>query len=259
MSEFDRLVAIMARLRGPGGCPWDAQQTHHSLRQFMLEEVYECLEAADEGDLDRLSGELGDLLLQIVFHAQLAQEEGRFDIEDVCRKISDKLEFRHPHVFSDVNVRDADEVLTNWERLKNSEAEHQERKSALDGVPKALPALQQALELQKKAAKVGFDWPEVTGPLHKVREELDELLKAESPEEVQGEFGDLLFALVNCARFMKVDPEAALRETNGRFSRRFRHVEVEAAAQGRDLRDMVIEELEELWEQAKAEERAGEA
>lgn len=259
MNEFDRLVAIMAKLRAPGGCPWDAQQTHQSLQQYMLEEVYECLEAVDEGDLERLCGELGDLLLQIVFHAEVAREEGRFDIEDVCRKICDKLEFRHPHVFGDVRVRDADEVLTNWERLKNTEAEHQERKSALDGVPRGLPALQQAAELQKKAAKVGFDWPEVTGPLHKVREELDELLQASTQEDVAAEFGDLLFAIVNCARFMKVDPESALREASGRFNRRFRHVEAEAAAQGRSLHDMVLEEMDELWEQAKAKERSGEA
>jgi tetrapyrrole methylase family protein / MazG family protein len=254
MSEFARLVEIMARLRGPGGCPWDAQQTHQSLRQYMLEEVYEVLEAVDAGDLPRLCGELGDLLLQIVFHAQLAREEGRFDIEDVCRKINDKLEYRHPHVFGQVTVRDAEEVLVNWERLKGREAEHQDRLSALDGVPRALPALQQALELQKKAAKVGFDWPEVTGPLLKVHEELHELLDASRQEDVAAEFGDLLFAIVNCARFMKVDPESALREASGRFDRRFRHVEASAEAQGRSLHGMVLEEMDELWEQAKAEE-----
>ncbi len=259
MREFQRLVAIMARLRGPGGCPWDAQQTHESLREYMLEEVYEVLEAVEEGDLERLRGELGDLLLQVVFHAELAREAGHFDIEDVCRKICDKLEYRHPHVFGTVQVQDADEVLTNWERLKKQEAEHRDRTSALDGVPRALPALQQAAELQKKAAKVGFDWPEITGPLQKVHEELDELLHASTQREVEAEFGDLLFAIVNCARFMKVDPEGALRAANGRFTRRFRHVEATAEAQGRSLHDMALEEMDELWEQAKAEERGGSA
>jgi tetrapyrrole methylase family protein/MazG family protein len=254
MQEFDRLVAIMARLRGPGGCPWDAQQTHQSLRQYMLEEVYEVLEAVDEGDLERLGGELGDLLLQIVFHAQIANDEGRFDIADVCRKISDKLEYRHPHVFADTQVRDADEVLVNWEQLKNREAEHRQRQSALDGVPRGLPALQQALELQKKAAKVGFDWPEVTGPLEKVGEEAGELLAASEQADVEAEFGDLLFALVNCARFMQVDPEAALREANTRFSRRFRHVESAAEAGDKPLAAMTLAEMDVLWEQAKAEE-----
>lgn len=255
MTEFERLVGIMARLRGPGGCPWDAQQTHESLQQYMVEEVYEVLEAVEAGDMDRLCGELGDLLLQIVFHAQLASEEQRFGIEDVCRKISDKLEYRHPHVFGTVRVRDADEVLTNWEHLKNREAEHRNRTSALDGVPRALPALQQAAELQKKAAKVGFDWPEMTGPLQKVHEELGELLRASSQHDVEAELGDLLFAIVNCARFMKVDPEGALRAASTRFSRRFRHVEAEAEAQGRSLHDMDLAAMDELWEQAKAEER----
>lgn len=254
MQEFDRLVAIMARLRGPGGCPWDAQQTHQSLRQHMLEEVYEVLEAVDEGDLERLGGELGDLLLQIVFHAQIASDEGRFDIADVCRKISDKLEYRHPHVFADTQVRDAAEVLVNWEQLKNREAEHRQRQSALDGVPRGLPALQQALKLQRKAAKVGFDWPEATGPLEKVGEEAAELLAASEQADVVAEFGDLLFALVNCARFMQVDPEVALREANARFSRRFRHVEGAAAAGDKPLAEMTLGEMDVLWEQAKAEE-----
>ena len=254
MSEFDRLVGIMAKLRGPGGCPWDAQQTHRSLRPYILEEAYEVLEAVDENDMMRLRGELGDLLLQIVFHAQLAGEARLFDIEEVCRKINEKLVYRHPHVFGEVSVKDAAEVLVNWEELKHREAEHRERSSALDGVARGLPALQQATDLQKKAAKVGFDWPEIVGPLQKVHEELDELLSAATRAEVAAEFGDLLFAIVNCARFMKVDPESALREANERFSRRFRRVEAMAEAQGRPLRDMVLEEMDELWEQVKAEE-----
>jgi len=255
MREFDRLVEIMAKLRAPGGCPWDAQQTHESLRPYLLEEAYEVLEAVDDADLGRLCGELGDLLLQVVFHAQLASERGDFDIADVCRKISDKLEYRHPHVFGTVEVSGADEVLTNWERLKRQEEEHQERESALDGVPRDLPALQQADKLQKRAAKVGFDWQTIQGPLHKIEEELREVQAAEDPTESAHEIGDLLFAVCNVARFLKVDPEGALRQANRRFDTRFRSVERQAAAQGRKLADMTLEEMDVLWEQAKAEER----
>jgi tetrapyrrole methylase family protein/MazG family protein len=255
MREFDRLVAIMAKLRGPGGCPWDAQQTHESLRPYLLEEAYEVLEAVDDADLGRLCGELGDLLLQIVFHAQLAAERGDFDIADVCDKISAKLEYRHPHVFGTVEVSGAEEVLTNWERLKRQEAEHQERKSALDGVPRDLPALQQADKLQKRAAKVGFDWQTIQGPWHKVAEELRELQEAEDPTDAAHELGDLLFAVCNVARFLKVDPESALREANRRFDTRFRSVERQAAEQQRNLADMTLDEMDVLWEQAKAEER----
>lgn len=255
MTQFDRLVQIMARLRAPGGCPWDAQQTHQSLRPYLLEEAYEVLEAIDDGDLSRLGGELGDLLLQVVFHAELAQEAGLFDIEEVCRKIADKLEYRHPHVFGDVTVRDAEEVLTNWEQLKRAEAEHTQRESALDGVPKALPALQQADELQKKAAKVGFDWQDQTGPLAKIEEELQEVQEATDPAHIQHEVGDLLFAVCNLARFMKVDPESALREANKRFSRRFRDVEAQAKTGVKPLSQMTLAEMDVLWEAAKARER----
>ncbi len=257
MRQFDRLVEIMAKLRGPGGCPWDAQQTHGSLRPYLLEESYEVLDAVDDADLGRLCGELGDLLLQVVFHAELARERGDFDIEDVCRKISDKLEYRHPHVFGDVQVDGADEVLTNWERLKRQGAEHQERTSALDGVPRELPALQQADKLQKRAAKVGFDWQTIQGPWHKVHEELREVQAAEDPTEAAHEIGDLLFAICNVARFLKVDPESALREANRRFGARFRSVEQQAQAQGRRLADMTLDEMDVLWERAKAEERGG--
>lgn len=257
MTQFDRLVQIMARLRAPGGCPWDAQQTHQSLRPYLLEEAYEVLEAIDEADLARLGGELGDLLLQVVFHAQLAQDAGLFDIEDVCRKIADKLEYRHPHVFGEVSVRDADEVLTNWEALKLAEVEHQARESALDGVPKQLPALQQADELQKKAAKVGFDWQDYTGPLAKIEEELQEVQEAEDPAHVRHEIGDLLFAVCNYARFLKVDPESALREANRRFSSRFRDVEAQVKVGDKLLSQMTLAEMDVLWEAAKARERGG--
>jgi tetrapyrrole methylase family protein/MazG family protein len=258
MRQFDRLVEIMAKLRGPGGCPWDAQQTHQSLRPYLLEEAYELLEAADDADMGRLCGELGDVLLQVAFHAQLAAERGDFDIADVCDKISDKLEYRHPHVFGTVEVSGAEEVLTNWERLKRQEEEHQERESALDGVPRDLPALQQADKLQKRAAKVGFDWQTIQGPWHKVEEELREVQEAEDPSEAAHEIGDLLFAICNVARFLKIEPEGALREANRRFSNRFRSVEQQAAALDRKLADMTLDEMDVLWERAKAEER-GEA
>lgn len=251
MSEFERLKAIMARLRSPGGCPWDAEQTHASLRTYLLEETYEVLEAIDTEDWERLAGELGDLLLQVVFHAQVAQESGLFDIEDVCRRISDKLEYRHPHVFGDVQVRDSGEVLTNWEQLKRQEEEHRERCSALDGVSAAQPALQQALELQRKAARVGFDWDDISGTVEKVAEELAELQAAESEREAAAELGDVLFALTNYARFRGIDPESALRETNQRFTRRFHEVERLASSLGRKLSEMTLAELDELWEQVK--------
>lgn len=257
MTQFDRLVDIMARLRAPGGCPWDAQQTHRSLRPYLLEEAYEVLEAIDEQDLPRLSGELGDLLLQVVFHAQLAAEAGLFDISEVCRKICDKLEYRHPHVFGDTSVRNADEVLTNWERLKLAEREHQDRRSALDGVPRHLPALQQADELQKKAAKVGFDWQDHLGPLAKIVEELQEVQEAQSPEEAAAEIGDLLFAVCNYARFLKVDPESALREASRRFGNRFRQVEARAGEGDKPLSEMTLPEMDVLWEEAKRLEREG--
>jgi tetrapyrrole methylase family protein/MazG family protein len=258
MRQFDRLVEIMAGLRAPGGCPWDAQQTHESLRPYLLEEAYEVLEAIDDADLARLSGELGDLLLQVVFHAQLAAERGDFDMADVCRKICDKLEHRHPHVFGDVIVTGPEDVVVNWDRLKRQEEEHQERESALDGVPRELPALQQADKLQKRAAKVGFDWQDHLGPLHKIEEELAEVQGAEDPAQAAHEIGDLLFAVCNYARFLKVEPESALREASRRFSTRFRSVEKQAEALGRKLADMTLAEMDVLWERAKAEER-GEA
>lgn len=254
MEQFKRLVEIMAKLRGPGGCPWDAQQTHESLRPYLLEETYEVLDAIDSADKERLASELGDLLLQIVFHAQLASERGDFDIEEVCRRICDKLEYRHPHVFGEATVRGPEEVLVNWEQLKHREEEHSERVSVLDGVPKTLPALQQAEELQKRAARVGFDWPDSQGPWDKIAEEMKEIQDAVDSRQAEHELGDLLFAVCNYARFLKVDAESALRAANQRFARRFRRMEAIAAARGRRLAEMSLEEMEELWTQAKNEE-----
>lgn len=254
MREFDELVEIMKRLRGPGGCPWDQEQTHQTLKPYLLEECYEALEAIDSGDRQKLCAELGDVLLQVVFHAQLATEAGAFDMRDVCARIDEKLIWRHPHVFGEVQVRDSNEVVDNWEHLKRQEQEAATRDSALDGTPHTLPALKRATEIQKKAARVGFDWPDIRGPLAKLREELAEVesaREAERPEAIAEEVGDLLFAVVNVARFLSVDSEEALRMACERFVARFKHIEQGAREAGRALEDMTLQEMDELWEAAK--------
>lgn len=252
MERFDELVRVMARLRAPEGCPWDREQTHRSLRPYFLEETYEALEAIDAEDWARLSDELGDVLLQIVFHAQLASERGDFTIEDVITGIVTKLRRRHPHVFGDTTVSDADEVVDRWEQIKRGETGNEGRASALDGIPESLPALQRAHKLQRRAARAGFDWDDIAGPRAKIDEELAEVAAAEG-ERVEDEVGDLLFAVVNYARFLGVEPESALRRANERFGRRFRAVE-QAAGSAERLRAMGLDEMDELWEQAKAEE-----
>lgn len=252
MERFDELVRVMARLRAPEGCPWDREQTHRSLRPYLLEETYEALEAIDAEDWARLSDELGDVLLQIVFHAQLASERGDFTIEDVITGIVTKLRRRHPHVFGDTTVSDADEVVDRWEQIKRGETGNEGRESALDGIPESLPALQRAHKLQRRAARAGFDWDDIAGPRAKIDEELTEVAAAEG-ESVEDEVGDLLFAVVNYARFLGVEPESALRRANERFGRRFRAVE-QAAGSAERLQAMGLDEMDELWEQAKAEE-----
>jgi len=259
MREFDELVEIMGQLRGPGGCPWDRQQDHRSLRGFFIEEVCEALEALDDEDWPRFCAELGDVMLQVVFHAQLAAEAGRFDIRDALRAINEKLRRRHPHVFGDAEVKSAEEVLVNWEHIKRGEGGG-ECESVLDGVPKGLPALQRAADVQRRAARVGFDWPEVAPVWQKVREELEEVRAAQrvcDAAQVEAEIGDLLFAVVNLARFLGVDPEQALRQAVRRFEGRFRAMERRAAEQGRELRGMALAEMDELWEAAKASEERG--
>ena len=254
MKEFDELVQIMARLRGPGGCPWDRQQNHDTLKKYFVEEVYEALEAIDDRDWDKLCGELGDVLLQVVFHARLAEERGIFDIREVLRRINEKLRRRHPHVFGNVKVKDAEEVLDNWEHIKRREGENRQRSSVLDGVPKGLPALQRAQDIQRKAAKVGFDWPDASGPWAKIGEELEELRKAAQSDQEQAvadELGDLLFAIVNLARFLHVDAEDALRRAVRKFEQRFRAIEKQACEQGRSLEEMNLREMDELWEAVK--------
>ena len=255
VDSFAELVKVMARLRAADGCPWDREQTHASLKPYLLEEAYEALEAIDVGDDGELCKELGDVLLQVVFHAQIAGEEGRFSIDDVARAIVDKLIHRHPHVFGDLEVDGADQVVTNWERIKQEERRGKDRQpSVLDGVPKQLPALLRAQRIQGKASRVGFDWDEIAGPLAKVEEEFAELRKAMevgSAAEVEEEFGDLLFALVNVGRFLKLAPEDTLRRAVEKFERRFRQVEETARTQGRDLQEMSMQEMDQIWDQIK--------
>ena len=229
---FDRLVSIMNRLRQPDGCPWDQEQTHRSLRRYLLEETYEVLETLDNEDFSELKEELGDLLLQVVFHAQLAKEEGVFTIEDVIEGINAKLIRRHPNVFGDAVIDTAEEQTRNWELLKKEEG----RSSAIQGVPKELPALLLAWRIQQKAAQVGFDWDDIADVWAKVEEELNELKEASqsgNPDEIEAEFGDALFALVNLSRFLKLNPEDALRRTIRKFRTRFQKVEQELKSRGK--------------------------
>jgi tetrapyrrole methylase family protein/MazG family protein len=245
----------IARLRAPGGCPWDRKQTHRSLRGNLVEEAYETLEALDREDSRALTEELGDLLLQILLHAQIATEAGDFRMADVIAGIDEKIHRRHPHVFGEVRVDGVDQVLRNWEDIKAAERSGaaEKKKGLLDGVPVSMPALEQAISLQKRAARVGFDWPSVDGVKAKLAEEIGELEAARDEDERSSELGDVLFAAANYARWLKVDPESALREANARFRRRFAGVEAGAERIGKPLREMSIEELDALWEEAKKE------
>lgn len=261
--RFAELVQIMSRLRADDGCPWDREQTHATLRTYLLEEAHEVLEAVDAGDDDGLCEELGDVLLQIVFHAQIAAEDDRFTVDDVCGAIADKLIRRHPHVFGDVHVDDAAQVKTNWDQIKRQEkGDGADTHSALDGVPTHLPALLRAQRIQERAATKGFDWDHISGPLDKVAEELDEVRAAWAAVDtaastdaqrrhLEEEFGDLLFALVNAARFLKVTPEDGLRRAVGKFEARFRAVERTFRDQGRQLEEATLEEMDAVWDQVK--------
>ena len=249
VKDLEEIVRI---LRAPGGCPWDAEQTHQSIRRNFLEEAYEAVEAIDEGSPEHLEEELGDVLLQVVMHARMEQEAGRFDLDGVADGICKKLIYRHPHVFGDVAVSGTGEVLSNWEALKRKEKGQATNTDALEAVARALPALWRAEEVQKKARKAGFDWPDVSGALDKLSEELEELKTAAAEgTNVAEELGDLLFSAVNAARFLKVDPEDALNGATDKFIGRFRKVEAQAAAQGKAMEDMSLEELDALWERAK--------
>jgi tetrapyrrole methylase family protein/MazG family protein len=254
-SAFESFQETVARLRAPDGCPWDREQTHSSLRMHLLEEAYEALQALDREDTQDLREELGDLLLQIVLQAQIATEGGEFTMADVVASIQAKIISRHPHVFGELEVEGVDQVLQNWESLKAEERrEKGSQKGALAGVPLGLPALAQADEIQDRAARIGFDWDALEGVIDKVREEFDEVAAASLPKDKEAEIGDLLFSIVNYARWLNVDPEAALRTANVRFRDRFHRMELNASTHGQTLDQMDLDELEALWQQAKDEE-----
>jgi tetrapyrrole methylase family protein/MazG family protein len=264
---FEKLVSVQARLRAPNGCPWDREQTHQSLRTYLIEEAYEVLEALESGNDAKFAEEMGDLLLQIVFHSQIAREEERFTVAEVIREIHDKMIRRHPHVFGKTHAKDSAEVLRNWEQIKAQERHSGENKgdskgdkgvpkeeSLLDGVSRALPATLEGFQLTRKASRIGFDWEEVDGVFEKLLEETEELKKAAKEQgqpKVEEELGDLLFAAVNLSRFLKIDPEIALKKANAKFSRRFREMERLARENGQEFKELPRAEMEALWETAK--------
>ena len=252
MGQFQTLVDIVERLRAPGGCPWDREQTHESLKRNLVEEAYETMEAIDEGSPQLLAEELGDLLVQVAFHSDIAREAGEFEVSDVLTHINRKLVRRHPHVFSDTSVQDAREVERNWERIKAEEREAKgERQSVVDGLPRDLPALAYAQLIQDRAARSGFEWDEISGVLNKVSEEVEELRAAETTEERVHELGDLLFAMVNLARWLNIQAEDALRQGNRRFHWRYTKMEELASQRGQEFTQLSLDEKEELWQEAK--------
>ena len=256
--SFDELVALMTKLRGPDGCPWDRKQTFESLKPFIVEESYEVVDAIDKNDRSALAEELGDFLLQAVFVAEIAREEGSFDIGDVITAIHNKLVRRHPHVFGDVEAKDAEQVLVNWEKLKNEERKA-ENKSVLAGVPQSLPALLKASRLTEKAARVGFDWRRAEDVFAKIDEEVHELhdaIDGKNPQDIHEEIGDLLFSIANIARKLDVNAEEALQSANRKFMRRFESMERSVRGEGRNLDQLTLEQMDALWDEAKAAERS---
>lgn len=248
LDQFSTLLDIIARLRAPDGCPWDREQTHASLRPNLLEECYEALEAIDDGDDRRLCEELGDILMQVVLHSQIGREQGHFGMGDVLRGINTKLIRRHPHVFAGGRVSGAGEVAVNWEAIKREE---KGTSSVLDGLPRGMPALALSQAMQRRAARVGFDWKEIEGVMDKLSEEVRELQESATHEERAREFGDVLLALVNVARWMNVESEEALQKASRRFERRFRHMEEDCRRRGISLAGLPLAEQDRLWEQAK--------
>ena len=258
-ARFADLVALVARLRGPEGCPWDREQSHESIKGLVVEEAYEVVEAIEEGDDQELAAELGDLLLQVVFHADIAAAESRFGVKDVIGALSDKLVRRHPHVFGDTKAGTSGEVLKNWEALKEAEraakGEAGPDASMLDGVSRGLPAVLEAQQLTTKVARVGFDWPNAYDAMGKLEEEMDELKRVSGgpsgSHEIEAEVGDLLFSAINVARLLGVDPETALKSSNRKFRRRFRYIEDRLREKGRKPADSSMEEMDGLWDEAK--------
>ena len=255
---LDDLVEIMAKLRGNPGCPWDKSQTHETLKPFLVEEAYEVIDAIDRKSKEDLAEELGDLLLQIVFHSRLAQEREDFEIGDVIEGVCNKMIRRHPHIFGDITVEGTDEVLKNWEDIKLEEKDMKTETESMMSLTETLPALLKAFKVQEKAARVGFDWDDVRGAFDKVYEDLDELKEVyndRNSDKIREEMGDLLFACVNIARFLEVEPELALKDAVKKFIRRFNYVEVEATKSDRNLQDMNLQEMDVLWEKSKDQEK----
>lgn len=256
--DFNDLLQVMERLRAENGCPWDREQTHESLKIYLIEETYEVLEALDAGDMKKFCNELGDLLLQIVFHAQIAKENGVFDMDDVTTEICQKLISRHTHIFGDAKADTAEQVIENWEAIKKKEKQIKSQTGVLKDVPSNLPALMRSYKVQQKAAQVGFDWDDIEDVFGKVDEEIQELrdvYKSKNVERITDELGDALFALVNLSRFLKIQPELALTGTVGKFIRRFEYIEQQSAKEGKKLEDMSLAEMDVLWNEAKAKER----
>jgi len=247
-TAIDELIQVMDRLLGPQGCPWDREQTHESLIRYLIEESYEVIEAINEKNRQKLKEELGDLLLQVIFHAALAQREGCFDFSDVARSVSHKMVARHPHVFGEAKqLQTGDEVMEVWDGFKRREGQQY----LLGGIPTILPALMRAEKIQEKAARVGFDWPNVNGALEKIQEEIEELGRAENATQVQEEWGDIFFALVNVARLKNIEPEQALQSSNDKFTRRFNFIEDSIKKVGKDFTDLSLEEMDVLWDESK--------
>lgn len=256
MSQYnlESLIEIMAKLRSKQGCPWDREQTHQSLIQYLIEESYEVIDAIKQENPQLLADELGDLLLQIVFHAQIATENDQFGMDEVINAVCNKMIRRHPHVFSDTKINSVGDVLTNWEEIKQQEKLNRDRTSILDGIPNHLPALMRAEKIQSKAKKSGFDWENIQGTLEKLNEEIKEFQTAISDKDqdnMEEELGDLLFSIVNVARHLDLDPELALARTNDKFIKRFHYIEAQAHAQNRSIDSMSLAEMDQLWEAAK--------
>jgi tetrapyrrole methylase family protein/MazG family protein len=263
-ASFRKLVELMDVLRGPNGCPWDKEQTRETLKPMLVEECYEVLEALDSKDPGELCEELGDLLFQVVFHARIAAERGEFDAYEICRRAYEKMVRRHPHIFGDATYSDARELLKHWEDIKAAEQQaagrRKDRASLLDGVPAGLPALYAGYQISAKASRVGFDWPDPQGIRDKILEEfkeLEEALEGQDQKRVKEEVGDLLFAALNVARFLQVDPETALAQANAKFAERFRRLERVFADQGRPLKDVPLDEMEAQWQKLKSSKETG--
>ena len=259
-ADIGKLEALVEKLRGENGCPWDKEQTRETLKPMLIEEAYEVLDALDAEDPNELKDELGDLLFQVVFHAQIAREKGEFSLADVIDRSHEKMVRRHPHIFGDADLKTSGDVLKNWEDIKAAEkgiesaSRPESERSLLDGIPSKLPALHRANQITAKAARVGFDWPRLEDIMEKLKEESEELMEArasQNAEKIMDEVGDLLFVASNVARFLGVDPETALGRSNKKFERRFRYVESETKRRGRELKDSTLEEMDGLWDESK--------